>query len=69
MKNFKNSVIIYITINLLFYLIGSFYEVSFNISDWEEDTRGIIAGIGTFMGYVCILVYNVPIDDIVEFYN
>jgi hypothetical protein len=43
----KNSIIVFISLLILFYLIGCFIEVSFNIAEWREGVRLSVAGIGT----------------------
>lgn len=54
-NNMKN--IIYFTITFLFsfslfYLLGSFYSVSFDISKWSDDARSIVSVIGGLFSFV-----------------
>jgi multisubunit Na+/H+ antiporter MnhE subunit len=48
----KNSIIVFISLLVMFYLIGCFIEVSFNIAEWTEGVRLGIAVLGTFMSAV-----------------
>lgn len=43
----KNSIIVFISLLILFYLMGCFIEVSFNIAEWEETVRVSVAVMGT----------------------
>jgi hypothetical protein len=45
-KNFIFSTLIGAFVFALFYLLGSFYSVSFNISKWDFATIGFISAIG-----------------------
>ena len=54
----KNAILMFISICLIAYLLGCFIETSFNISEWEKFTRGMIGGCGVtfaFMGAGIIL--------------
>lgn len=46
LENMKNSIIVFISLLVIFYLIGCFIEVSFNIAEWREGVRFGIAMIG-----------------------
>lgn len=43
----KNSIIVFISLLVMFYLIGCFLEVSFNIAEWREGVRFGVGVIGT----------------------
>lgn len=47
MKKIITAIIVLLSVFFAFYLIGSFVEVSFNLSAWDKDTRGLIAFFGT----------------------
>lgn len=40
------------------YLIGSFISLSFNIANWTESFRGLIAGSSIFGAIVALVVYH-----------
>lgn len=42
----KNSIIVFISLLVIFYLTGCFLEVSFNIAEWREGVRFGVACIG-----------------------
>lgn len=46
LENMKNSIIVFISLLAIFYLIGCFLEVSFNIAEWREGVRFGVACIG-----------------------
>jgi protein-S-isoprenylcysteine O-methyltransferase Ste14 len=42
---------IFFAILLLSYLCGSFYSVSFNISEWEESCRCVVIVVGLLIAF------------------
>jgi hypothetical protein len=41
---------------LLFYLLGAFVQTSFNIREWSESTRGVVAIMGGFFSITVMSV-------------
>lgn len=50
---------------LVFYLGGAVSAASFNIGDWDETARGIIAFCWVFLE-IAIATMSVNIDDIIQ---
>jgi len=50
-KTTKSFLALLITF-LLFYLVGCFVEVTFNLSNWDKDTRALIATFGALFSAV-----------------
>jgi hypothetical protein len=55
-KNFIYSTLIGAFVFALFYLIGSFYSVSFNISKWTFETKGFISTIGGIFALISFVI-------------
>lgn len=52
LKNLINGILVFI----FFYLIGSFIEVSFDISKWSPDARFLIGVFGALSSAVVFLI-------------
>jgi len=48
----KNSILIFISICLIAYLLGCFIETSFNIAEWDKFLRSIIGSCGVLFGFM-----------------
>jgi hypothetical protein len=48
----KKRIIIAIGLFFICYLLGSFFSLSFFISDWKEETREFVAIFGGFISFV-----------------
>ena len=46
----KYSILMFISICLIAYLLGCFIETSFNLTEWEKLTRGMIGSCGVLFG-------------------
>jgi len=60
-KNFIFSTLIGAFVFALFYLLGSFYSVSFNISKWTLETKDFISVIGgmfALFSFVITFLFN-----------
>ena len=55
-KNFIYSTLIGAFVFVLFYLLGSFFSVSFDISKWTDGTRFIICYFGGFISMLCLII-------------
>jgi hypothetical protein len=55
-KNFIFATLIGVFVFTLFYLIGAFYSVSFNISKWTEETRNFISVFGGMFGLISFVI-------------
>lgn len=56
MKNKLLTIVIAIlVISAIFFLAGAFWHASFNIKEWSEDARGIMATIWTVI-MICTIV-------------
>lgn len=52
MKNLIYFTVIFFFCFSIFYLFGAFFSVSFDISEWSEETRGFITCLGGFCSIV-----------------
>jgi hypothetical protein len=60
-KNFIYSTLIGVFVFALFYLLGSFYSVSFDISKWTLETKGfisVIVGMFALFSFVITFLFN-----------
>lgn len=55
-KNLIFATLIGAFVFALFYLIGSFYSVSFNISKWTSETRNFISVFGGMFGLISFVI-------------
>ena len=55
----KNQIIVFISILLMAYLIGSFISVSFNIKYWFIELRFVCAVAGVFFGIATIIIREI----------
>jgi hypothetical protein len=55
-KNFIFSTLIGAFVFALFYLLGSFYSVSFNISRWTTETKGLVVVIGGMFALISFVI-------------
>lgn len=46
------AILTFIFIFFAIYLLGSFYEITFDISEWSAGTRGFVASFGGFLSLV-----------------
>lgn len=60
MKNIFIRIILAILGFIFVYLFGSFYNISFNLNDWNEQSRGLVSMIGgiVFLGLLTFPNYN-----------
>ena len=63
-----NKTILYTILNaslafLFFYLIGCFIGMSFNISNWKEETRTVIGIMGGLASFGVILLSIMTIEN------
>lgn len=42
----------------LWYLLGAFYSITFDITKWSEATRGLICIFGGLTSFVCMITYS-----------
>lgn len=56
MKLLTKSSIGFISAFIILYLFGSFYEVSFNIAEWQDVTRLFIVMFGFLFGIVAAIL-------------
>lgn len=63
MKKILSSVLAALFLFGFFYLLGSFYNVSFCLARWNDSSRNLVAVIGGIASLACfIIMYNT--DDI-----
>ena len=55
MKNTITSILAGLVTFLLFYLLGAFVELSFDISKWAEGARVIVGAIGGTLS-ICVMI-------------
>lgn len=60
----KNSIIVFISLLVMFYLIGCFLEVSFNIAEWRECVRFGIAMLAVPLSAVLTFAYAEANDEL-----
>lgn len=65
-KNFVIGIISGIFVFSIFYLLGAFMQISFDISKWSEDARVLVGIFGGFFGIltIVIIVLNKQIERI-----
>lgn len=54
----KNNIIMFVSILILFYLVGYFIETSFNIAEWRENVRALVAVFGLFLATAMTGAYS-----------
>ena len=63
----KNEITISITVTVLtclaLYFLGAFYSTTFNISEWNEATRGVVCFGGTMSMFVGAFVFGFLIQN------
>lgn len=47
----KKRIIILILVFFIFYLLGSFYNISFNIREWSSESRFFVVLFGGFLSF------------------
>ncbi|RDY57558.1 hypothetical protein [Flagellimonas nanhaiensis] len=57
-KNIAKTIIGFILVFLLFYLIGSFIEASFDISTWDVTFKAFMSFYGLILGVVAQLAIH-----------
>lgn len=57
MKKFILATILGIYAFALWYIIGSFYSTTFDISKWTIETRAVISMFGGLTSFVSIVIY------------
>lgn len=57
------TLLVAFTVFALFYLIGAFYNATFNIINWSETSRFIIAFIGGVYSILAVVFNLVEIED------
>ena len=55
MKQWTKRILLGLSGFLFMYLVGAFYNVSFDLSQWEDASRGMIAIFGTTITVVITL--------------
>jgi hypothetical protein len=55
-KNLIYSTLIGAFVFALFYLLGSFYSTTFNISKWTSETIGLISTLGGMFGLISFAI-------------
>jgi hypothetical protein len=58
MKHIINIVFILLSVFLVIYLLGSFSQASFDISQWTEHARGITAVFIGLCMFLCLMIYG-----------
>jgi len=53
----KKSIIAFVATLFIFYLLGSFVSISFNIAYWTEFLRGLIAYSGFAISAVMFVIF------------
>lgn len=51
MKKYLLPTLVALTVYVLFYLIGAFIAVDFNIKAWDEGGRAMVAIMGTIIAF------------------
>jgi uncharacterized membrane protein len=57
MKNIKTILSILLLVTIICFLGGSFIEVTFNISNWDQCTRTGVVGFSAFIGFFANFIY------------
>jgi hypothetical protein len=55
-KNFIFSTLVCAFIFALFYLLGSFYSVSFDVSKWTIETKGLVVTLGGMFALISFVI-------------
>lgn len=55
-KSLINSLLIGVFTFALFYLVASFYSVTFDISKWTENTRALVSIIGAMFSAISMVI-------------
>jgi len=63
LKKIVLSSVMLLIVAIIFYLLGAFWELSFDVTIWKERTREIIAAIFILPMVFCVVVTAIIITD------
>jgi uncharacterized protein HemY len=55
-KNFIFCTLVCAFVFALFYLLGSFYSVSFDVSKWTTETKGLVVTLGGMFALISLVI-------------